>query len=316
MFLILWVATLYALYCAACCGLAFWAGIGRTSIWLRMPTFLVGLALLASVPSAYSGASEYLLYVFISVCLAALMVSTLRWFDVRLLSITDGIERSVFDAATGRSIDEWFRMIEDAGGASWNHADTMRYLGDKELDQSWAKRITDAFQVLKGRRLAEKTSAGDLLYVDTSARVSMKRLSKISQQRASLRDMAVGIFCVACVAAILRQLDMTNASYSGISISLVVGSIMGIICIGSSFAALGISMKRTRVLLVAFVATGIVTALSGAVLGKTYSLMVLFAFGITWLSSIGTLFLLNIVRQYGFRLVFLSRKNVSTQVHG
>lgn len=49
--------------------------------------------------------------------------------------------------ATGRSQEEWFELLDEAGASSWDHATIARWLGGKhEVDAWWAQGVTIRYE--------------------------------------------------------------------------------------------------------------------------------------------------------------------------
>ena len=52
---------------------------------------------------------------------------------------------------TGRSFDEWFDALDNAGAEHWPHWKIKRYLGGKrETDEWWASAVADAYERARG----------------------------------------------------------------------------------------------------------------------------------------------------------------------
>ena len=60
---------------------------------------------------------------------------------------TKKISRESIVAATGRSRQEWFTLLDEAGAATWDHARIMRWLGAKrDIDSGWTKAVCAAYE--------------------------------------------------------------------------------------------------------------------------------------------------------------------------
>lgn len=54
-------------------------------------------------------------------------------------------------ATTGRSFDDWFDALDDAGAENWPHWRIKRYLGGKRKnDEWWASAVADAYERARG----------------------------------------------------------------------------------------------------------------------------------------------------------------------
>ena len=61
-------------------------------------------------------------------------------------------DRALVDA-TGRTRDEWYEMLDEAGAKEWDHAKIARWLGGKhEVDGWWAQGVTVGYEQSRGLR--------------------------------------------------------------------------------------------------------------------------------------------------------------------
>lgn len=61
-------------------------------------------------------------------------------------------ERSVRDA-TGRTHDEWFAILDEAGASEWRHAEVAAWLSaDQGVDPWWSQHVTVAYEQARGIR--------------------------------------------------------------------------------------------------------------------------------------------------------------------
>ena len=61
-------------------------------------------------------------------------------------------ERSVQDA-TGKSREEWFAILDDAGASDWRHAETAAWLvADQGVHPWWSQHVTVAYEQARGIR--------------------------------------------------------------------------------------------------------------------------------------------------------------------
>ncbi len=63
--------------------------------------------------------------------------------------------------ATGRTRDEWFEILDDAGARSWDHTRIARWLGGKhDVDGWWAQSVTIGYEQSRGLREAGQQRDG------------------------------------------------------------------------------------------------------------------------------------------------------------
>ncbi|WP_054952848.1 molybdopterin-binding protein [Flaviflexus massiliensis] len=87
------------------------------------------------------------------------------------------VSDSAIVAATGRSRDDWFAMLDGAGAREWDHAQIARWLGAKhEVDGWWAQGVTVSYEQSRGLREPGQrpdgsfdVSSSKTLQVDTEA---------------------------------------------------------------------------------------------------------------------------------------------------
>ncbi|MBR6459776.1 MAG: hypothetical protein IKS49_06430 [Actinomycetaceae bacterium] len=61
-------------------------------------------------------------------------------------------------ATTGRSFDDWFDILDNAGAESWPHWKIKRYLGGKRKnDEWWASAVAEAYERARGSNPAHST---------------------------------------------------------------------------------------------------------------------------------------------------------------
>ena len=54
-------------------------------------------------------------------------------------------------ATTGRSFDDWFDILDNAGAESWPHWKIKRYLGGtRKNDEWWASTVAEAYERARG----------------------------------------------------------------------------------------------------------------------------------------------------------------------
>ncbi len=74
------------------------------------------------------------------------------------------VRRTVGDAAlaarTGRSREEWFALLDDAGAAGWEHGAIVRFLGGLGVDDWYAQSVTIAYEQARGKRVAGQGADG------------------------------------------------------------------------------------------------------------------------------------------------------------
>lgn len=64
-------------------------------------------------------------------------------------------------SATGRSHEEWFRLLDAAGATAWTHAAIARWLShEHDVDGWWAQGVTVAYEQARGMRLPGQQSDG------------------------------------------------------------------------------------------------------------------------------------------------------------
>lgn len=197
------VATLLGLMMlGASCVLTHWAS--RTAL------AVVGLAviLLNLIPHLASlhFESAWIARVLLGATAIALVLSSLRWLDFRMVRLIEGVDRQSLDIATGRSLDEWLMMLKGANGSSLQHASIRRLLREEGIDEYWQKKITEAFEKSVGRRAIKQQDDGSSCYVDVKRLSLSEKLAVLQRQRFSIRDMMLASFAVACVAALLKWL--------------------------------------------------------------------------------------------------------------
>ena len=77
----------------------------------------------------------------------------------RRSSDTVGDDRVV--AATGRTREEWFGLLDRAGAQDWDHGHIARWLGGKhDVDGWWAQSVTVAYEQARGLREPGQRSDG------------------------------------------------------------------------------------------------------------------------------------------------------------
>lgn len=61
-------------------------------------------------------------------------------------------------ATTGRSFDDWFDILDNAGAESWPHWKIKRYLGGtRKNDEWWASTVAEAYERARGSNPARST---------------------------------------------------------------------------------------------------------------------------------------------------------------
>ena len=64
-------------------------------------------------------------------------------------------------AATGRSREEWYALLDDAGAQGWEHPRIARWLGgEHDVDGWWAQSVTVGYEQARGMRLPGQNSRG------------------------------------------------------------------------------------------------------------------------------------------------------------
>lgn len=71
------------------------------------------------------------------------------------------VSDSAIMKATGRSREDWFELLDDAGARDWDHATIARWLGGKhEVDGWWAQGVTVSYEQSRGLREPGQSSDG------------------------------------------------------------------------------------------------------------------------------------------------------------
>lgn len=67
---------------------------------------------------------------------------------------------ATLEARTGRSREQWFALLDDAGAVGWEHAAIARHLGGLGVDGWYAQSVTVAYEQARGLRVAGQGSDG------------------------------------------------------------------------------------------------------------------------------------------------------------
>jgi len=68
-------------------------------------------------------------------------------------SNAEGVGDDAVRAATGKSRDEWFAVLDAAGGSTWKHQAIARWLvSDRGVDPWWSQGVTVAYEQARGIR--------------------------------------------------------------------------------------------------------------------------------------------------------------------
>lgn len=81
--------------------------------------------------------------------------------------------------ATGKSWDEWIKIVDKEGGANMTHKEIARMLHDKKYIESgwWCQQVTVGYEYVKGRRkVGETLSQGVEIGVSKTVPVSQTKL--------------------------------------------------------------------------------------------------------------------------------------------
>lgn len=74
---------------------------------------------------------------------------------------TDTVSDERVVAATGRTREEWFALLDRAGAREWDHGHIARWLGGKhDVDGWWAQGVTVAYEQARGLREPGQRSDG------------------------------------------------------------------------------------------------------------------------------------------------------------
>ncbi len=75
-----------------------------------------------------------------------------------------GISSEAAKTKTGKSLDEWFALLDKAGAADWPHKDIAAHLGDVCGCPSWWRQMIAAgYEQARGLRLKNQGCAGDFV---------------------------------------------------------------------------------------------------------------------------------------------------------
>ncbi|WP_182353072.1 hypothetical protein [Flaviflexus huanghaiensis] len=76
--------------------------------------------------------------------------------------------------ATGRTREEWFELLDEAGARHWDHATIARWMGGKhEVDAWWAQGVTVSYEQSRGLRAPGQAKDGSFT-VNSSKTLSAK----------------------------------------------------------------------------------------------------------------------------------------------
>ncbi len=211
--------------------------------WIaRSGLFLVGSAIIFVNAAANSASPEmetsWIVRVTLVNAAVATVLSVLRWLDFRLIQLIQDVDRELLDTSTGRSLDEWFTLLDRHGAELLNHAQIRGLLRGEGLDDRWQKSIAEAHEKSSGRRKLIDTETGQGLFVDRSQLTWRALLSRWHQQRFTIRQMMLASFGVACLAAFVRWFPRYQPQWIELAAGIPIIFGLSTISIGSYMACL------------------------------------------------------------------------------
>jgi Domain of unknown function (DUF4287) len=96
-----------------------------------------------------------------------------------------GMSEASIRAGSGRTWDEWFRILDDWGGATHTHRDIARWLNTEHgVPGWWAQSVTVGYERARGMRARNETTRGFEVGVQRTVRAPLDRVTAaITQTR-------------------------------------------------------------------------------------------------------------------------------------
>lgn len=127
---------------------------------LGVGTLLINLAMMAVAIMAGQFATEWFGWTAIGCLLVAILVSSLRLFGWRLVSLIDSDLGESLEIVSGRTADGWLDHFDKAGADRWSFADLMADLRFHGLTYQDQKAIAIMYEKSIGRRHAIRSMDG------------------------------------------------------------------------------------------------------------------------------------------------------------
>ncbi len=279
----------------------------RTPIYVRIPAFLTGALMLASlVPHMNIGSLDFgwIVRLAFATSFLAVVFGTLRLCGFQIVNLTDGVSNLEFDKYTGHDLDEWIAVLDDANAASLKHAEIMAFLRQYGFDFSWQKTITFAYERALGRYSMGLTAEGEIgVVVPGMPSTFSEWLTQLRPQRYTIWQLMLSTFWAASLLGFVRLFGPFRPTMEDYRYGIPMTIGISIIALPMLLGCLGVRNVRRKLAISSLVALGTAIGVLYAmgIYSNHWAYLYLFA---TELVFAGLLMAsLMLVRNQGYRIV-------------